>query len=213
MINLLNNTENTIKIRISQDTFNTFSGNYLLKFISVGTNKVYIFTQTDTSLYKNLYSTFIICKDFMDTLETGQYELYISDLTDTETILYKNMVEVYEEKNDNNSYFIRDENINTIYDYDDEELSIPSTPEGFNVSKVNNTAKLTWFSTKSSNYYEIWRSVGKIDEDNDFIFIGKVYALSYQDNFLEDNKTYYYKIRAGNDNGFSNFTSIKIIIN
>ena len=209
MINLVNNSENIIKIRVHQQLFNGNSGFYVFKLKSLSDNNNYVFTLTDVSEMKNTYSQFIITEDFMNQLKIGNYVLRICDLEKSSKILYTELVCVTSGIEDVKVEFIKNEDLSVFYDYEVEEVLAPEIPTGFNIILKSGISYVTWYSEVNTEYFEIWRAIN----DEDFILLNECPSLSYRDNYLVKNNMYSYKIRACNENEKSDFTKIKNIIN
>ncbi|MCK2000594.1 S8 family serine peptidase [[Brevibacterium] frigoritolerans] len=81
-------------------------------------------------------------------------------------------------------------------------VSAPMTPSNFKAIKVTNRyVTLNWGSVDNATYYEITR-------DNVVIYKGS--NLSFTDNNVSRNKTYLYKVVAGNETGISEAASITV---
>ena len=66
---------------------------------------------------------------------------------------------------------------------------------------------ISWNSVSDANDYAVYRS----DDDNVYDLLEKVYINSYDD-LIEENGEYYYKIRAGNEGGVSDYSNIESVI-
>lgn len=66
---------------------------------------------------------------------------------------------------------------------------------------------ISWSSISDADDYAIYRSSDSISYD----FLGKVYTNSYDD-LLSENGIYYYKIKAGNEGGVSDYSNTKDVI-
>ncbi len=78
----------------------------------------------------------------------------------------------------------------------------PATPTGFKINTTTlNTITISWNSVKNADDYSLFR-----EESATGTFINEIYSgnqLSFTDTNLEENKLYYYKIQAINENGKS----------
>lgn len=84
----------------------------------------------------------------------------------------------------------------------EEVVSAPMTPSNFKAIKVTNRyVTLNWGSVENATYYQVSR-------DNVVIYKGS--NLSFTDNNVSRNKTYLYKVVAGNETGTSEAASISV---
>lgn len=208
MINILSNSGVTLKLRINQNTINTNSGCY--KVLLNRDNIDYVYTTPDVSTNKNNYSKLVLSEDFINSLEDGDYDLFISDLNDADNIQYRNVIRIYTELQDNKTYF---------YDYVSNSgisyfvpsgitLSDPLPPSVFNVLLDDGRAYLTWTSVNDAQYYEVFKSIN----NNEFYWVSNVYGLSLIDGYLLENNMHNYKVRSVNSNGYSEYSITKNII-
>ena len=66
---------------------------------------------------------------------------------------------------------------------------------------------ISWNSVLDANNYAVYRS----DDSISYAFLGKVYTNSYNDLIIEDGM-YYYKIKAGNEGGISDYSNVESVI-
>ncbi|MDN5331326.1 MAG: large repetitive protein [Tepidanaerobacteraceae bacterium] len=80
----------------------------------------------------------------------------------------------------------------------------PDVPEDFSARRIDETAVLlTWSSSLNANYYEIY---GSTKASGPFKYIDKTVGTSYIVTSLEPDTGYYFRIRAANELGFSDYT-------
>ncbi|MFO7152183.1 MAG: IPT/TIG domain-containing protein, partial [Bacillota bacterium] len=80
----------------------------------------------------------------------------------------------------------------------------PDTPEDFIARRLDETAiLLTWSEALNANYYEIY---GATSSRGPFKYIDKTTDTSYIVTGLEPDTRYYFRVRAANELGFSDFT-------
>jgi len=88
-------------------------------------------------------------------------------------------------------------------DYDDDELSAPSdlTATAQSSSKI----RLTWDAESDADYYYVYRATSY---SGSYSKIATIYTTSYTDSSLSSGTTYYYKVKALNDDGSSGYSAI-----
>ncbi|KXG75202.1 hypothetical protein AN618_19790 [Fervidicola ferrireducens] len=80
----------------------------------------------------------------------------------------------------------------------------PDTPENFRARKLDDTAVLlTWSEALNANYYEIY---GSTSAKGPFRYIDRTADTRYIVTGLEPDTRYYFRVRAANELGFSEFT-------
>lgn len=88
----------------------------------------------------------------------------------------------------------------------DEEVAVPSAPKGLTtVSATRNTIELAWDQTADTNIYYIYRSDKK---DGTFDQVGVAESASFVDNSVLTDVPYYYRVKAVNTGGLSEFSSV-----
>jgi len=84
--------------------------------------------------------------------------------------------------------------------------AVPSAPTGLTATaRATNQIDLTWNSASGATSYYIYRSTSYY---GDYSYIGSQTYLGYIDASLSSNTTYYYKVRAVNSDGSSDYSSV-----
>lgn len=104
--------------------------------------------------------------------------------------------------------------MNLYADWDWGTCSRPIAPTGLYASVLSgNAITISWNTVIDAEYYEVYRS----DNSNgNYAVVGKAYSTSYTDNSGVSGSTYYYKVKAVNSCGgsdFSNYTYAMIPLN
>ncbi|MCF6097461.1 IPT/TIG domain-containing protein [Thermovorax subterraneus] len=80
----------------------------------------------------------------------------------------------------------------------------PDTPEDFTARRIDETAVLlTWSEALNANYYEIY---GATSSKGPFKYIDRTTGTSYIVTGLDPDTRYYFRVRAANELGFSDYT-------
>ncbi|MFW5799526.1 MAG: Kelch repeat-containing protein [Spirochaetota bacterium] len=108
---------------------------------------------------------------------------------------------------DANDYTIDEkDNKETETSKSNEELTIPETPSEIRIKSSNSEyITIEWNKSENAQSYNIYRSVNK---EADYINIGKTEDTSYKDTDIILDKKYYYKIKALNESGESEFSKL-----
>lgn len=72
---------------------------------------------------------------------------------------------------------------------------------------ITGEVHISWSSVSDADDYGVYRS----DDEVSYDFLGKVYTTSYDD-LIEIDGTYYYRIKAGNEGGTSDFSNVEYVI-
>lgn len=86
-------------------------------------------------------------------------------------------------------------------------LSIP--PDSLTItagSPATSVLTLSWSASPGATGYHVYRSG---NQEGPYTFVAEVLGLTYSDTGLEDNTTYYYRIKAMNESGESQFSITK----
>ena len=94
---------------------------------------------------------------------------------------------------------------------EEEELVIipPDTPTLKMIAGPSFTGEIhiSWSSVSNADDYGVYCS----NDGTSYDFLGKVYTSSYDDSIAEDG-TYYYKVKAGNEAGYSGFSNVESVV-
>jgi len=105
MLYLNKNQNNVLKIRLSDSYINNYSGNYIFNFKNIQSDDVHLFTLSDTSLLKNIYSEFTILVTQVEQLGLGQHILTVFDENDININIYTDTVTVTNDEVDEDIYY------------------------------------------------------------------------------------------------------------
>jgi hypothetical protein len=195
----------TFQIKLSNAEINPYSGTYNFNVRNVQTNQQTVLTLVDISTLKNIYSKFTIDSGTTFGLFTGQNDVSIYDIVSGSTLIAKDRWVVTDTEIDNNIYFMQSDNNPVVYGiYTD---AVPFTPIftlTLLTSGVDVLIKLQQGSPNTESF-DIWRKIGT---GGTYINIGNdITSFVSYDNILNYNTEYFYKIRAKNTVGYSNFTA------
>ena len=195
----------TFQIKLSNAEINPYSGTYNFNVRNVQTNQQTVLTLVDISAFKNIYSKFTIDSGTTFGLFTGQNDVSIYDIVSGSTLIAKDRWVVTDTEIDNNIYFMQSDNNPVVYGiYTD---AVPFTPIftlTLLTSGVDVLIKLQQGSPNTESF-DIWRKIGT---GGTYINIGNdITSFVSYDNILNYNTEYFYKIRAKNTVGYSNFTA------
>ena len=93
--------------------------------------------------------------------------------------------------------------------YIDEAHTEPDAPDSLTLTKTSTGAVLLTWDDNSSNeeYFELWR---KVSSSGTFVLYKTLdeNTIAYKDQNLSESITYYYKVRAGNEYGESDYSNV-----
>ncbi len=94
----------------------------------------------------------------------------------------------------------------SAYDSGYRAVSTPSAPSGVSASDGTyvDRIRITWNASADATYYEVWRSMVATDNGSKIIELSDT---TYDDSSVSENVTYYYRIKACNTSGCSNFSA------
>ena len=202
---IIRGLQNEIILKLNSTPVNNYSGTYLFSGKHIQTNQYLTLILTDQSPVKNTYQKFIIDSGDSNNFLLGQYVFNISDVTASTTIITTEYFTAKQLDTDNSIYFMQNSDTAGIYEMT--STSIPDIPLNLQaiLLPTGNDIELSWdLGSTNTDSFELWR---RNASGSSFGLSTDIEYLTFVDYSLPFNTTYFYKIRAKNDIGFSAFSA------
>ena len=202
---------NTITLKLNSQSINTYSGTYIFSCQHIQTGDIINLTLNDISITPNIYQKFIITSGESLNFQSGQYEIQIFDALASTILITEEYFTVYSDANASPVIFMGSGGQDIIYNVTG-YTTVPDVPENFNAYLRSDgiSTYLNWSMIfPNITGFELWR---KESSGGTYISLNNdIQSYIYIDKFLNYSTNYFYKVRAFNNIGYSNFSSeIKI---
>lgn len=202
---IIRNSQNDIMLKLNDSPTYPYSGEFRWSCKHQQTQAIVTLVLTDESPYPISYQKFAISSGDSNNFQLGQYLVDVYDVTGG-TIIQSFNLEAQDTANNDDVYFMA--NSNTAWVYDMGSTSIPDNPVNLvaTLQASGTDVTLTYaLGSTNTDSFEISRKTGS--GGTWAVLNNTVQSLTYYDENLDVNTTFYYKIRAKNEIGFSEFSS------